>query len=45
MSSKPINLKDRMQRQNEGNSEILNNSGFDFNKGNREDQIYEKSRR
>lgn len=40
-----MNLKERMQHQNKNNSSILNNSNFDFAKGNREDQIYEKSRR
>lgn len=40
-----MNLRERMQHQNRNNSEILNNSNFDFNKGNHEDQIYEKSRR
>ena len=40
-----MNLKERMQHQNRNNSSILNNSNFDFAKGNREDQVYEKSRR
>lgn len=40
-----MNLKQRMQRQNQSNSSIHNNSNFDFAKGNRQDQIYERSRR
>lgn len=40
-----MNLKERMQQQNKNNSSILNNSNFDFAHGNREDQIYERSRR
>ena len=40
-----MNLRERMQHQNKNNSEILNNSNFDFNRANHEDQMYEKSRR
>ena len=40
-----MNLHERMQHQNRNNSEILNNSNFDFARVNKEDQMYERSRR
>ena len=40
-----MNLKERMEHQNRNNSSMLNSSAFDFSKLNKEDQVYEKSRR
>lgn len=40
-----MNLKQRMQQNNKNNSSIINNSNYDFAQLNKEDQIYERSRR
>lgn len=40
-----MNLRERMEHQNRNNSSIMNASGFEFSKANKEDQIYERSRR
>ena len=45
VASESMNLKERMEHQNRNNSSMLNSSAFDFSKLNKEDQVYEKSRR